>query len=123
MMKSKIHRATVTETNLEYEGSITVDEDLMDVSDLVQWEKVLVANITNGARLETYCIPGPRGSGVVCMNGAAAHHANEGDLVIILTFAQLNEEEVSKHKPKVIRVNGQNQITEVSFTEKVECQS
>ncbi len=122
LLNSKIHRVTITETNLEYEGSITIDEDLMDASGMAHWEKVLVANVTNGSRLETYCIPGPRGSGVICMNGAAAHHANEGDIAIIISFALLTKEEIDSHRPKVVRVDEKNRITKISEEETVSCQ-
>ncbi len=110
-LKSKIHRATVTESNRDYEGSITIDESLMDVADILPWEKVLVANIDNGSRLETYAIPGTAGSGVICMNGGAAHYAKKGDQVIIMSFAHLSEEEIPLHKPRVVRVSSKNQVT------------
>ena len=102
MMKSKIHRATVTEANLNYVGSITIDEDLMDAADLWENEKVQVVNINNGARLETYVIPGPRGSGVICLNGAAARHAQPGDKVIIISYALMTEEEARNYRPRIV---------------------
>jgi len=92
--KSKIHRATVTEVNLNYEGSLTIDEELMEAADILPFEKVYVFNVTNGARFETYAIPGQRGSGVICVNGAAARLAQVGDLVIIASFALLTDEEL-----------------------------
>lgn len=102
MMKSKIHRATVTEANLNYVGSITIDEDLMEAADLWENEKVQVVNINNGARLETYVIPGPRGSGVICLNGAAARHAQPGDKVIIISYALMTEEEAREYRPRIV---------------------
>ena len=108
MMKSKIHRATVTEANIEYVGSITIDADLMELADIVGYEHVLVADVDNGARLETYAIEGPRGSGVVCMNGAAARLVAKGDRVIIMSFAEYDEDEVKRHRPRVVFVDDSN---------------
>ncbi|MNC26817.1 Aspartate 1-decarboxylase precursor [compost metagenome] len=101
MMKAKLHRATVTEANLNYVGSITIDEDLMDLVDLLPNEKVQIVNNNNGARLETYTIPGPRGSGVICLNGAAARLVHPGDIVIIISYAMMTEEEARTLKPKI----------------------
>src|ERR1700752_451523 len=106
LLKSKIHRATVTEANVDYEGSITVDKDLMDASDLIPYEQVDIFNVTNGHRFFTYVIEGKPGSGVICTNGAAAHLAREGDTIIIASFAQYNEEECKRHEPKLVYVNG-----------------
>ncbi|MGO4952892.1 aspartate 1-decarboxylase [Paenibacillus peoriae] len=108
MMKSKIHRATVTEANLNYVGSITIDEDLMDTSDLLENEKVQIVNNNNGARLETYVIPGPRGSGVICLNGAAARLVQPGDTVIIISYASMSNEEAKTYKPTVVFVDEHN---------------
>ncbi|CAG5087081.1 Aspartate 1-decarboxylase [Thermobacillus xylanilyticus] len=108
MMKSKIHRATVTEANLNYVGSITIDEDLMEAADLWENEKVQVVNINNGARLETYVIPGPRGSGVICLNGAAARHAQPGDKVIIISYALMTEEEAREYRPRIVLMDEGN---------------
>nr|WP_154983658.1 aspartate 1-decarboxylase [Paenibacillus xylanexedens] len=108
LMKSKIHRATVTEANLNYVGSITIDEDLMETSDLMENEKVQIVNNNNGARLETYVIPGPRGSGVICLNGAAARLVQPGDTVIIISYAMMSQEEANTHKPIVVFVDSQN---------------
>lgn len=108
MMKSKIHRATVTEANLNYVGSITIDEDLMEAADLLENEKVQVVDNNNGARLETYVIPGPRGSGVICLNGAAARMVQPGDTVIIISYAVMSDEEIKIHKPTVVFVNESN---------------
>lgn len=102
ILKSKIHRVTVTEANLEYIGSITIDEDLMDAAGIFSGEKVAVVDNTNGARLETYAIPGKRGSGCICMNGAAAHLIKPGDMVIIMAYAMMTPEEAKAFKPFVI---------------------
>jgi len=108
MMKSKIHRATVTEANLNYVGSITIDVELMEAADLWENEKVQVVNINNGARLETYVIPGPRGSGVICLNGAAARHAQPGDKVIIISYALMTEDEARRHRPRIVLMDENN---------------
>lgn len=110
LVNGKIHRATVTQADLHYVGSITVDETLMKAADLVEGEKVQVVDVTNGARLETYVITGAAGSGVICINGAAAHLVNPGDLVIIMSFLQLDEAEVIVHEPKVVHVDSDNAI-------------
>ncbi len=110
MLKGKIHRATVTEANVDYEGSITVDTLLMDAAGFVQFEQVQVLDINNGSRLTTYVIEGEPGSGVICINGAAARLVNQGDLVIILAYDLLTEDEVEEHKPNLVYVDGRNQI-------------
>lgn len=102
ILKSKIHRVKVTEANLDYIGSITIDEDLMDAANMIQNEKVFVVNNNNGARFETYIIKGERGSGVICLNGAAARMAQKGDIVIIMTFATMDFEEAKSFKPTVV---------------------
>ena len=117
MMKSKIHRATVTEANLNYVGSITIDEALMESADLLENEKVQIVNNNNGARLETYVITGPRGSGVICLNGAAARLVQPGDNVIIISYAQLSNEELKSHKPTVVFVDENNRAVEMSTVE------
>lgn len=117
MMHGKIHRATVTEANLNYVGSITIDEDLLDAAGILPGEKVQIVNNNNGARLETYTIPGKRGSGVICLNGAAARCALEGDIVIIIAYAQMDEKEAKALEPKVVLVNKQNHIVK-NFEEK-----
>ena len=109
MLSSKIHRATVTGADLSYVGSITIDRDLMDAAGLVEWEGVHVLDITNGNRLETYVIEGPRGSGEICINGAAAHLINPGDLVIILAYSNIEESMIQGHQPKVAHVDDKNQ--------------
>ena len=108
LLKSKIHRATVTDASLHYEGSITIDPLLMEATDIVQWEQVDVYDINNGARLTTYAIAGERGSGVTCLNGAAARLVQIGDLVIICSYAEYTEEERLKHHPKVLLVTPGN---------------
>jgi aspartate 1-decarboxylase len=108
--KSKIHRATVTHADLDYEGSVTIDEDLMDAAGIREYEAVHVWNITRGSRLQTYAIRGQRGSGVVCINGAAAHLNGAGDLVILATFAELEESEARAHEPTVVLVDARNRI-------------
>ena len=109
-LKAKIHRATVTHADLEYEGSVSIDEDLLEAADIWEHEAVHVWNVTRGTRLQTYAIKGPRGSGVVCINGAAAHLNKPGDLVILATFAELEESEARSFKPTVVLVDSQNRI-------------
>jgi aspartate 1-decarboxylase len=110
MLKSKIHRATVTGADLHYEGSVTIDRDLMDAADIISYEKVAVWNVTNGSRLETYAIEGERGSGVICLNGAAARLVAPKDLVIIASFVNMSEEAAIKHEPKLVFVDEQNRM-------------
>jgi len=110
LLKGKIHRAVVTDADLDYEGSITVDEDLMEAANIAPYEEVRIYNIANGERLETYAIPGPRGSGEICLNGAAAHKASKGDLVIIACFAYAAEEAVKNWKPRLVYVDEKNHI-------------
>ncbi len=105
MMKSKIHRATVTHADLHYVGSVTVDQDLMEAADLLEGEQVTIVDIDNGARLETYVITGERGSGVIGINGAAAHLVNPGDLVILIAYGVMNEDEVREYAPRVVFVD------------------
>lgn len=112
MLKSKIHRATVTEADLHYVGSVTIDADLMDAADLLEGEQVAIVDITNGARLETYVITGERGSGVIGINGAAAHLVHPGDLVILISYGVMDELESRSFQPRVIFVDAGNQIVE-----------
>ncbi len=112
MCKGKIHRATVTQANLNYIGSITIDQDLLDAANIYAYEKVQVVNVTNGARLETYTIAGEHGSGVICLNGAAARLASEGDIVIIISYAQYTEEEIRALVPQIVFVDAQNHLVE-----------
>ncbi|MUT65445.1 aspartate 1-decarboxylase [Paenibacillus sp. NEAU-GSW1] len=118
MMKSKLHRATVTEANLNYVGSITIDEDLMDAADLLENEKVQIVNNNNGARFETYVITGQRGSGVICLNGAAARQVQPGDTVIIISYATMSNEDAKKHKPIVTILDSDNRPLK-SLTEEI----
>jgi aspartate 1-decarboxylase len=111
MLKSKLHRATVTQADLHYVGSVTIDEDLMDAADLLAGEQVAIVDVTNGARLETYVIPGPRGSGVIGINGAAARLVHTGDLVIIISYCTLTDAEARTMRPKVVFVDADNRIT------------
>ncbi|MFE3546520.1 aspartate 1-decarboxylase [Nocardia sp. NPDC059177] len=113
MMKSKIHRATVTHADLHYVGSVTVDQDLLDAADLLEGEQVCIVDIDNGARLETYVIAGERGSGVIGINGAAAHLVHPGDLVILIAYGQLDEAELRAYDPKVVFVDERNRAVEL----------
>ena len=118
MMKSKIHRATVTEANLQYVGSITIDTALMEAADILTNEKVQIVNNNNGARFETYVIPGERNSGVICLNGAAARQVQVGDQVIIISYAMLTDEAAQRYNPKIVFVDLKNQQTKI-VTEEV----
>ena len=113
MMKGKIHRATVTEANLDYVGSITIDEDILDAVDMLPNEKVAIVNNNNGARFETYIIAGERGSGVICLNGAAARLVQPNDIVIIISYALVPEEKVKEHHPKIAIMGENNTIREM----------
>jgi aspartate 1-decarboxylase len=110
LLKSKLHRATVTDADLHYEGSVTIDADLMDAAQILPWEQVNVLNVNNGERFDTYAIRGQRGSGVICLNGPAARLAHVGDLVIILTYAEMEREELLRHTPIVVHVDENNRI-------------
>ncbi len=114
MFKSKIHRATVTQADLDYEGSITIDESLMRLADILPYEKVDVYNITNGERFSTYAIPGEPESGIICLNGAAARKAQVGDRIIIVTYCELEESEIGKFTPTVVLVDEENRPAKVS---------
>ena len=118
MLKSKIHRATVVQSELDYVGSITVDEDLMDASGIYEYEKVQIADVNNGNRFGTYVIAGERGSGMICLNGAAAHMVSLGDKIIIMSYAQMEPSEIKDNKPKVVFVDDENKITRVTNYEK-----
>ncbi|MDQ8735414.1 aspartate 1-decarboxylase [Paenibacillus sp. LHD-38] len=113
MMKSKLHRATVTEANLNYVGSITIDEDLMDAANLWENEKVQIVNNNNGARFETYVITGERGSGVICLNGAAARQVQPGDQVIIISYAMMTDDEAREHRPIVTILDANNRPLQI----------
>lgn len=112
-IKSKIHRATVTDANLNYVGSITIDEDLLDASDIREWQKVDILDIDNGERFHTYAIKGKAGSGQICLNGAAARKVQPGDKVIIISYGYYQEEELEGYSPKIVLVNDKNKITEI----------
>ncbi|MCD7980930.1 MAG: aspartate 1-decarboxylase [Clostridiales bacterium] len=118
MLKGKIHRAAVTQAELDYVGSITIDEDLMDAAGILEYEKVQVVDINNGNRLDTYTIAGERGSGVVCLNGAAARCCSVGDRIIIMSYAEMTPEEAKSHRPAVVFVDDQNRIRRVTAYEK-----
>ena len=113
MMKSKIHRATVTQADLDYVGSVTLDAALMEAADLLEGEQVAIVDITNGARIETYVIPGPRGSGVIGINGAAAHLVHPRDLVIIMSYAMMSDAEARSLQPTVVHVDDRNRIVKL----------
>lgn len=117
LMKSKIHRARVTEANLNYVGSITIDEDLMDEADILKNEKVQIVNNNNGNRFETYVIPGRRGSGMICLNGAAARLVQPGDTVIIISYAMMDRREAAEFEPRVVFVDENNKVTEINDRE------
>lgn len=112
MMKSKIHRATVTDANLNYRGSITIDRDLMDAADLLEFEQVHVVDIDNGARFETYVIEGDRGSGVMCLNGAAARLVQPGDKIIVISYATYDADELAEHSPTIVHVDDENRFVQ-----------
>jgi aspartate 1-decarboxylase len=117
MLKSKLHRATVTQADVDYEGSVTLDRTLMEAADILPFEEVHVWNVTRGTRLRTYAMEGEAGSGVVCINGAAAHLARPGDIVIIATFTQLDDEAARRHRPRIFLMGEKNVITRHNVTE------
>lgn len=114
MLKSKLHRAVVTDADLNYVGSITIDRDLMDAADILENEKVTIVNNNNGERFETYVIGGERGSRVICLNGAAARKVQKGDVIIILTYTILDDAECKNHQPRLVFVNDKNEIQKIS---------
>ena len=118
MLKSKIHRAVITQAELNYVGSVTIDEDLMDAAGLYEYEHVHIVNVNSGSRIETYVIAGERGSGVICLNGAAARSGQKGDYVIIMSYAAMTPDEIKTHRPKVVFVGKKNDIVRVSEYEK-----
>ena len=113
LLSGKIHRATVTQADLDYVGSVSIDEDLLDASGICEWEKVAILDVTNGARLETYAIKAPRGSREICINGAAAHLVQPGDVVIILSYVEVEEDFVGAHAPRIVIVDSDNKISEI----------
>ena len=118
MLKGKIHRATVVQAELEYIGSITVDKDLLEASGILEYEKVQIVNINNGSRFETYTIAGERGSGLICLNGAAARCVQVGDKIIIMAYCNMDEKEAKDHKPRVVFVDEKNKIEKLSRYER-----
>ena len=118
MLKGKIHRATVRQAELDYVGSITVDQDLLDAAGILEYEKVQIVDVENGARFETYTIAGERGSGVMCLNGAAARMVQPGDKIILMAYAQVTPEEAEELKPRVLFVDDKNQVTKITSYEK-----
>lgn len=118
MLKGKIHRATVVQAELDYVGSITVDQDLLDAAGILEYEKVQIVDVNNGGRFETYTIAGERGSGMICLNGAAARCVSTGDKIIIMAYAQLNPEELTEYHPNVVFVDDQNRVVRKTTYEK-----
>lgn len=118
VLKSKIHRAVITQAELNYVGSITIDEDLMEASGIVEYEHVHVVNVNSGSRIETYVIAGERGSGVICLNGAAARCGQKGDYIIIMSYADMTVQEIQEHFPQVVFVDDNNKIIKISCYEK-----
>lgn len=118
MLKGKIHRATVVQAELDYVGSITIDEDLLEAAGILEYEKVQIVDVNNGNRFETYTIAGERGSGLICLNGAAARCVQVGDKVIIMCYCEMDREEAKGHKPSVVFVNETNKISEITNYEK-----
>jgi len=118
MMKSKIHRVTVTEANLDYEGSLTIDEELLEAADILANEQVHVWDVTNGNRLVTYALVGKRGSGIVCVNGAGAHLIKPGDLVIVATYASMKDKDARRYKPLVVFVDADNRLKKLPKPER-----
>jgi aspartate 1-decarboxylase len=108
LLKSKIHRATVTEADLNYEGSVTIDADLMKAANIAEFEQVHIYDVTNGNRIITYAMVGPAGSGMICINGAAAHKVHPGDIVILATYAMVRDDHCAGHRPKIVQVDGKN---------------
>ena len=117
MLKSKLHRATVTHADLNYEGSLTMDKTLMEASDILEWEEVHVWNVTRGTRFRTYAMEGEVGSGVICANGAAAHLAKVGDIIIVATYTQLEDDAARRHTPRIVLVDADNRIKKTNATE------
>ncbi|WP_455529903.1 aspartate 1-decarboxylase [Ruminococcus sp.] len=118
MLKSKIHRAVITQAELNYVGSVTIDEELMEAAGLYEYERVHISNVNSGSRIETYVIAGERGSGVICLNGAAARSGQKGDHVIIMAYANMAPDEIKTHRPKVVFVGDKNEIVRVTDYEK-----
>ncbi|MBP3380967.1 MAG: aspartate 1-decarboxylase [Ruminococcus sp.] len=118
MLKSKIHRAVITQAELDYVGSVTIDEELMEAAGICEYEHVHIVNVNNGSRIETYVIAGEKGSGIICLNGAAARSGQKGDTVIIMSYAAMSPEEAGEHRPRVVFVNEKNEIVRTADYEK-----
>lgn len=118
MLKSKIHRAVITQAELNYVGSVTIDEDLMEAAGIYEYEHVHIVNVNSGSRIETYAIAGERGSGVICLNGAAARSGQKGDTVIIMSYADMTPDEATEHHPRVVFVDEKNEIVKIADYEK-----
>ena len=114
VMRSKIHRATVTHADVDYIGSISIDENILQAAGIEEWEKIHVLDVTNGSRLETYVVKAPAGSGRICINGAAAHLVHPGDLVILITYEGIPSDNVSEHQPTIVHVNAKNEVIDIS---------
>ena len=114
VMRSKIHRATVTHADVDYIGSISIDENILQAAGIEEWEKIHVLDVTNGSRLETYVVKAPAGSGKICINGAAAHLVHPGDLVILITYEGIPSDSVSEHLPTIVHVNAENTVVDIS---------
>ena len=114
VMRSKIHRATVTHADVDYIGSISIDENILQAAGIEEWEKIHVLDVTNGSRLETYVVKAPAGSGRICINGAAAHLVHPGDLVILITYEGIPSDSVSEHRPTIVHVNAKNEVIDIS---------
>ncbi|MEE3083218.1 MAG: aspartate 1-decarboxylase [Candidatus Thermoplasmatota archaeon] len=119
VLSSKIHRATVTDADIDYVGSISIDANLLEAAGINEWEKIHVLDVTNGARLETYVVKAPAGSGQICVNGAAAHLVKPGNMVILVTYETIPSENVSTHTPTIVHVNAKNEIVDISFEQEV----
>ncbi len=119
VLRSKIHRATVTDADIDYVGSISIDANLLEAAEIEEWEKIHVLDVTSGSRLETYVVKAPAGSGQICINGAAAHLVKPGNLVILVTYEGIPSEKMSMHKPTIVHVNSKNEIVDISFEQEI----
>ena len=115
VLSSKIHRATVTDADIDYVGSISIDANLLEAAGINEWEKIHVLDVTNGSRLETYVVKAPAGSGQICVNGAAAHLVKPGNMVILVTYEGIASENISTHTPTIVHVNAKNEVVDISF--------
>ena len=119
VLSSKIHRATVTDADIDYVGSISIDANLLEAAGINEWEKIHVLDVTNGSRLETYVVKAPAGSGQICVNGAAAHLVKPGNMVILVTYEGIPSENISTHTPTIVHVNAKNEVVDISFEQEV----